>query len=491
MATTVNTSELPLGDSAPSALSPVEEYARACRAVTRRLIAADFLSFAVLAAALLVISTIVDFPSGGFALKSGLAFAVSAPVAFALVGLYSSKPLMISPLDEAKGILQGLGLLLIAWFVLGTLVRPESFGRSETIDVLIWLPPALVISLGVRWVVRQKARRRYPERLLIVGAGRAGQRIAERVRRRSHEGLHIAGFVDDEPRPLSESIADIPVLPESAGINEAIAATAATRVVVAFSRTSTEEMLESLRHSDIGRIPVSIVPRYYDVTPPHSDISELDGMPVVDLKSAEFSRGSRLVKRILDLSVASTALVVLAPLFLAVAVAIKIDSRGPVFFRQDRLGAGGVPFRIWKFRTMVDGAEALRKEMAHLNEMEDAGPLFKMESDPRVTGVGRFLRKTSIDELPQLFNVIVGEMSLVGPRPFVVPEAIQIDGWRRRRSDLKPGITGVWQVRGRNDIPFDEMVQLDYMYVANWSVWWDVRLLLKTIPVVLSRRGAS
>jgi exopolysaccharide biosynthesis polyprenyl glycosylphosphotransferase len=262
-------------------------------------------------------------------------------------------------------------------------------------------------------------------------------------------------------------------------------------VVIAFSRTSPEEMLESLRHSDFGRIPVSIVPRYYDVTPPHSEISELDGMPVVDLKSAELSRGSRSIKRLLDFTVATVTAVLLSPVFLAAAVAIRFDSRGPVFFRQDRLGAGGVPFRIWKFRTMVDGAEALRKGMGHLNEMEDAGPLFKMKSDPRVTGVGRFLRKTSIDELPQLFNVIVGEMSLVGPRPFAVPEAIQIDGWRQRRSDLKPGITGVWQVRGRNDIPFDEMVQFDYMYVANWSVWWDVRLLLQTIPVVLSRRGAS
>jgi exopolysaccharide biosynthesis polyprenyl glycosylphosphotransferase len=491
MATSVDIQSVALGEAATPSLGPVEEYARACRAVTRRLLLADFLSFTVLAGCLLLFSMLADFPSGGFALKSGLAFALTVPIAFAVVGLYGSKPLMVSPLDEAKGIIQGLGLLLIAWFVLGTLLRPESFGRSETIEVLIWVVPAIVISLGTRWVVRRRARRSYPERLLIVGAGQAGQLVAERTRRRGHEGLHIAGFVDDEPMPLSESIADIPVLPESAGINEAIAATGATRVVIAFGKTPTGEMLEALRHSDLGRIPVSIIPRYYDVIPPHSDISELDGMPVIDLKSAELSRWSRFVKRLLDLSVAAMTVVVLAPLFAAVALAIRLDSRGPVFFRQERLGTDGVPFRIWKFRTMVDGAEALRQDMDHLNEMVDSGPLFKMRSDPRVTKVGAFLRKTSIDELPQLFNVIRGEMSLVGPRPFVVSEAVQIDGWRRRRADLKPGITGVWQVRGRNDIPFDEMVQLDYMYVANWSVWWDIRLLLQTIPAVLSRKGAS
>ena len=261
--------------------------------------------------------------------------------------------------------------------------------------------------------------------------------------------------------------------------------------MVAFSQSSSSEILEAIRTSDFGRLPVSIVPRFYEITPPHSTLSEVNGIAVVNLKSARLSRGARVVKRTMDLVISVGALIVLAPLFAAVAAAIVIDSRGPVFFRQERLGSKGQPFRIWKFRTMHRDAEAQRFAIAHLNEMEGSGPLFKMKDDPRVTRVGRFLRRTSIDELPQLFNVVAGTMSLVGPRPFVTHEAVQIAGWRQRRLDLTPGITGLWQVRGRNDVPFEEMVELDYMYVTNWSVWWDLRLLLQTVPRVLSQRGAA
>jgi lipopolysaccharide/colanic/teichoic acid biosynthesis glycosyltransferase len=160
-----------------------------------------------------------------------------------------------------------------------------------------------------------------------------------------------------------------------------------------------------------------------------------------------------------------------------------------VFFRQPREGRGGRQFRIVKFRTMVDGAEARRFELAQLNDMEGEGPLFKIKEDPRVTRVGRVLRKWSIDELPQLWNVLRGEMSLVGPRPFVVHESEQITGWAGRRLETTPGITGLWQVLGRNDIPFDEMVKLDYIYVTNWSLWWDIKILVQTLPVVFARRG--
>jgi lipopolysaccharide/colanic/teichoic acid biosynthesis glycosyltransferase len=176
--------------------------------------------------------------------------------------------------------------------------------------------------------------------------------------------------------------------------------------------------------------------------------------------------------------------------FAAVALAIKLDTPGPIFFRQRRHGRGGREFEIVKFRSMVADAEAMRMAMAELNEMEGSGPLFKMARDPRVTKVGAFLRKTSLDELPQLWNVLRGEMSLVGPRPFVVHESEQITGWAGRRLDTTPGITGLWQVLGRNDIPFEEMVKLDYVYVTNWSLWWDIKILLRTIPTVLARRGA-
>ena len=471
--------------------SPAERYARECRLAARRLVCTDFLVLTALAGTLLLLSHLIEFPSGGFALRSGLVFAATAPFAFAIFGLYSSKSLTISAFDEARSLAMGLVTLSFSWLLLGMLIRPGSFGRPEAEAMIVWLPLAFLLSLVVRGVVRGEARRRRPERILMLGAGRTGQLLAKRISTTVGDGVEIVGFVDDNPLPIEDELRHIPILPESGGLDAAIQATGATRLILAFSQSSSREVLESIRSSDFGRLPVSIVPRYYEITPAHSTLSELDGFPLIDLKSAQLSRSARFTKRTLDIAVSLGALVILSPVLAAAAIAIKIDSRGPVFFRQERLGSRGEPFRIWKFRTMYQDAESKRHEMAHMNEMENSGPLFKMKNDPRVTRVGGFLRKTSIDELPQLLNVVVGTMSLVGPRPFVTHEAVQIGGWGRRRLDLTPGITGLWQVRGRNDIAFDEMVQLDYMYVTNWSVWWDLRLLLQTVPRVLSQRGAS
>lgn len=467
----------------------LEDYGLESRAVARRLISTDFLVLTVLAGALLLLSHFIQFPSGGFALRSGLLFAATAPVAFAVFGLYGSKSLTVSPFDEARALASSLVTLSFVWVILGMLVRPGSFGRPEAAAMMVWLPLAFVSALLIRGIVRGNARRRRPERILIIGAGTVGQLMARRVR--SGSDAIVVGFVDDNATTLDASLGDIPILPETGGLNRAIQATGATRLVIAFSGSPSHEVLESLRDSDFGRLPVSIVPRFFEITPPHARISELDGMPLIDLKSAQLSPAARLVKRTLDIVVSAGALIVLAPVFAAVAIAIKIDSPGPVFFRQERLGSRHQPFSIWKFRTMRRDAESLRMDMAHLNEMEGSGPLFKMKEDPRITRIGRFLRRTSIDELPQLINVVRGSMSLVGPRPFVTHEAVQIQGWGQRRLDLAPGITGLWQVRGRNDVPFEEMVQLDYMYVTNWSVWWDLRILLQTIPTVLAQRGAS
>jgi lipopolysaccharide/colanic/teichoic acid biosynthesis glycosyltransferase len=177
-----------------------------------------------------------------------------------------------------------------------------------------------------------------------------------------------------------------------------------------------------------------------------------------------------------------------SPVLIVISVLIKLDSPGPVFFRQERMGRDGRTFHIFKFRSMKVGAERLRNELEALNEY--SGPMFKIKKDPRLTRVGPWLRKWSLDELPQLLNVLRGEMSLVGPRPLWIEEAKQCTGWTQKRLNIMPGITGLWQVLGRSDIPFDEMVKLDYMYVTKWSLSWDVKLLLETIPAVLEKRGA-
>jgi lipopolysaccharide/colanic/teichoic acid biosynthesis glycosyltransferase len=176
------------------------------------------------------------------------------------------------------------------------------------------------------------------------------------------------------------------------------------------------------------------------------------------------------------------------PLWVLVAAAVKLSSPGPVLFHQDRMGRGGKQFRIYKFRTMRVGADVEKAALATANEVD--GPLFKIKRDPRVTPIGRVLRATSLDEFPQLINVVKGDMSLVGPRPFVVPESAQIDGWAARRYDVRPGMTGLWQVSGRNDLAFDELRRLDYAYVASWSLLWDLKIMWQTPASVLRRRGA-
>jgi lipopolysaccharide/colanic/teichoic acid biosynthesis glycosyltransferase len=238
---------------------------------------------------------------------------------------------------------------------------------------------------------------------------------------------------------------------------------------------------------------VDIVPRFFEVIGPHTVVHDVEGLSLVGVPPVRLPRSSRLLKRTMDLTVSVGALLLLAPLLAAIAVAIKLDSPGPAFFTQLRMGSRDRAFRIVKFRTMVADAEARKAGVAHLNHhaVEGDARMFKIPADPRVTRVGRLLRRTSLDELPQLLNVVHGDMSLVGPRPLILDEHRHVRSWGRRRLDLKPGITGLWQVLGRSDIAFDEMVRLDYVYVTSWSLGRDLRLVLRTLPALFGRsKGA-
>jgi exopolysaccharide biosynthesis polyprenyl glycosylphosphotransferase len=250
-------------------------------------------------------------------------------------------------------------------------------------------------------------------------------------------------------------------------------------------------VISSIRRIRDLDVQIDIVPRFFEVFGGGVEVHTLEGIPLVGLRPTRLSRSSRLLKRAFDVCAATLGLVLLAPTFAVIALCIKVGSRGPVFFRQVRRGSNGTTFRIYKFRTMIAEAEEQRAEVVHLNMHRDRVPrLTKIPDDPRVTRVGRFLRRTSIDELPQLINVIKGEMSLVGPRPLILEEDAHVHEWARKRLDLKPGITGLWQVLGRSDIPFDEMTKLDYIYVTNWSLREDIRLILLTVPSLLRPRRA-
>jgi exopolysaccharide biosynthesis polyprenyl glycosylphosphotransferase len=406
---------------------------------------------------------------------------------FGVYRLYEgqSRAIARKSFDEVSTLFNALLAGSLALLVVGQ-------GLKKGFDVFIYSPVEAFMFLGIavvlvptlRGVVRTWLLPNVmaPRRTLIVGAGATGRLLERKLAKHPEYGLELVGFVDDEP--------GTDVLGDTRELTAIVDRLNIDWVVLAFSEAPHEKTLELVREVRRPDVHLSIVPNFYELFASNAAIEDIEGVPVVSLPSMQFSRTVRLLKRTFDIVAAGAGLLVLTPVLLAAAVAIKLDTRGPVFFRQARHGRSGRTFRIVKFRTMVQDAEARRFELAHLNEMEGGGPLFKIHEDPRITRVGAFLRKWSIDELPQLWNVVRGEMSLVGPRPFVIHESEQITGWASRRLETTPGITGLWQVLGRNDIPFEEMVKLDYVYVTNWSLWWDVKILVQTLPVVLNRRGA-
>jgi len=395
----------------------------------------------------------------------------------------------VSTLSEVFDLFHALSvfgfLLIVSLAAIGT---PD---RTLAVKEIFCFWAAAIIALPLsralmRHLVLPRVSRR--QRTVIMGAGRVGQNIARKIAARPDLNLEVVGFLDNRPPPMGADLDGLEVLGREADLVSVVREHKAERIIISFSRVSHEELLEIIRRSGLEQLYVSIVPRFFEIMASNVEVDDVDGIPVLDLQPVRLTRVALITKRIVDLTLTALALPFLLPLFAAIAIAIKVDSHGPVFFRQPRMGRKGKVFRIYKFRTMVVDAEGRRNELLHLNQV--TGPLFKIKSDPRVTRVGGFLRRTSLDELPQLINVLKGEMSLVGPRPFVTYEADEIRGWARRRVDLTPGITGAWQVMGRNDMPFDEMVKLDYLYVTNWSLGWDLKLLLQTIPSVLNRKGA-
>jgi lipopolysaccharide/colanic/teichoic acid biosynthesis glycosyltransferase len=228
------------------------------------------------------------------------------------------------------------------------------------------------------------------------------------------------------------------------------------------------------------------MPRMFEVVGSSVEFDELGGLTLLGLRRYHLSKSSAILKRAFDVAGASAGLFLLAPLFATVALGVKLTSPGPVFFRQRRIGRGGEAFDMLKFRTMFDGADVHKDALRDRNE---ADGFFKITDDPRITKIGRLLRRTSLDELPQLINVLSGEMSLVGPRPLISEEDARIEGWFRRRLDITPGMTGAWQVLGSSRVPMRDMVTIDYLYRTNWSLWLDLKILLRTVPHVLRRRG--
>jgi exopolysaccharide biosynthesis polyprenyl glycosylphosphotransferase len=327
-----------------------------------------------------------------------------------------------------------------------------------------------------------------PERVMLVGDGEQIVTLARKMRSHPEYGVEVIGLITGSEEQVEHG--DLRALGSmfELDLERLVAKHNVERLVVAHQDFEPGALFDLLCNARELQVKISVLPQLFDALGSSVELDDVEGITVLGVNPPVLSRSSRFLKRFLDLVGAAMLLILTAPLQAAIAIAVKLDSPGPVLFRQVRIGRCGQRFLLVKFRTMGVDAEQRREEL--LAESRDSGWLH-LEHDPRVTRVGRFLRTSSLDELPQLWNVLKGEMSFVGPRPIVADEDRQLEGWRRTRIDLTPGITGLWQVLGRTNIPFEEMVKLDYLYVTNWSLWTDLRLMLRTLPVVLLRRGAN
>ena len=394
-----------------------------------------------------------------------------------------------STVDDIVGVFQVVTLGTWSFLVLthvSGLPNPN-LGRL----VIFWLIAVILVPL-LRAVSRVVGRRQaaYVQNVIVVGSGYVAHLLADKIEKHPEHGLRVLGFVDRYDRP-STGNGKLALLGTTDELPSLVRSLAIHRVAIAFSADSHEQTLQVIRSMQDSDVQIDIVPRMFEVLGTNAQLHTIEGIPLVGLSGPHLSGSSRFLKRSLDLAVATVGLVLLAPLFTAFAIWIKLDSRGPVFFRQVRMGAASRTFRVLKFRTMIPDAEAKKPEIVHMNmhNVDDAR-MFKVADDPRVTRAGRFLRRWRIDELPQLLNVAKGQMSLVGPRPLILDEDRHVEDWARRRLDLKPGITGLWQVLGASDIPFEEMTKLDYLYVTNWSLREDLRLILLTLPALSRARAA-
>ncbi len=324
------------------------------------------------------------------------------------------------------------------------------------------------------------------DRVLIVGADELGRAVMRNLVARPELGYRVVGFVDDD---LSKGdLGRFKALGGLESIGGVVKGERVDEVIITLPWTYHRTIMGLVRSCESLGVRARVVPDVFQLSLNRVDMDDLGGIPLMGLKDTHLPRLAQVVKRALDFVLAGLALVVSSPLLLVVAMLIRLDSPGPALFKQRRVGQGGRLFDIYKFRSMRVGAE---EEQALLKDHnESSGPLFKMRADPRVTGLGRFLRRSSIDELPQFINVLRGEMSVVGPRPGRPAEVAEYQPWHRQRLEVPPGITGLWQVSGRSELTFDEMCLLDIYYIENWSLGLDLSLMLRTVPRVFLAEGA-
>ncbi len=402
-----------------------------------------------------------------------------------VLGLYDRDEALLrkTTLDEVPRLVHLATLCALVGWLAGGLVVAGPLNRGGVL--ILWVALAILLTVA-RAGARCLALHLSPvERCLFIGDDVSAKAINSKLVNHGDIKATMVAHLDlDKISPWSTDAFSKERLAE---IRERVRTLDVHRAIIAPRSADAGEMLDLVRTLKAVGVRVSVLPRLLEVVGSSTEFDDLHGVTVMSVRRFDLTRSSALVKRAFDLAGAVLGLLATAPLLLLIALAIKLDSRGPVFFRQPRVGRFGEHFHMFKFRTMVADAESLKASLAHRNEACEG--LFKIADDPRVTRLGRLLRKSALDELPQLLNIVRGEMSLVGPRPLVAEEDERVAGWYRRRLELLPGMTGQWQILGATRVSLQEMVAIDYLYVANWSLWTDVKILLRTVPHVLARRG--
>src|SRR6266566_8134858 len=440
-------------------------------------------------------SFVVDYLSDRIKVTNallGFGLLFSWYAAFAVQGLYVShrlRPIRLELKEVGRAVMISSVLLLVA----------ANLGRWPTINVLtvvmFGLTSFTLIGAGrffLRLNLRRLRRRGHNVKtLLLVGGGARGRSFAARITLRQDLGYRVLGYVDSDPAFAGEDMAGAPWMGTIEDLPRILTNEVIDEVAIALPIKSQYSQIEvAVMLLEEQGITTHLLSDLFPQKLARSQSTDLDGLPLVSLHSAPMFSWRTEAKRIFDFVSALLLLLIAAPALVVVAIIIKLESKGPIFFVQERVGLNKRRFRMLKFRTMQRDAESRMSEIEHLNEK--SGPIFKIRHDPRITSVGRWLRRTSIDELPQLVNVLLGDMSIVGPRPLSVRDATRMElAWQKRRFSVKPGLTCLWQVSGRSNLSFEQWMQLDLEYIDRWSLGLDASILLRTIPAIVLARGAS
>ncbi len=410
-------------------------------------------------------------------------------LAYRRQGLYNLRQ-GVSWFDELTAIVNGSTTGIVIMVVLVFISRPTFYSRL----IFFYAGALIVVLLSLSrlvkniWLKHLRRRGIGVARAVIVGAGEVGRTVMRTMVAHPDLGYEIVGFVDDDPAKGTTDIGRFKGLGSLDSLAILVQDEAIDEVIITLPWQYHRKIMAIMAQCERENVRARIVPDLFQMTLSRMSINEMAGIPLIGVKQVRVSSLTRFLKRAIDVAFSLTVLIFTAPLMALIALAIKMDSPGPILFRQDRVGQGGRPFILYKFRSMTIGAENQKDLLRDLNEAD--GPIFKMKDDPRVTRVGRWLRRFSLDELSQCYNVLRGDMSIIGPRPPLPEEVAEYQPWHMRRLDIAPGITGLWQVSGRSELPFDEMALLDIYYVEHWNPTLDLKILLRTIPTILFGDGA-